>query len=412
MITLLSCQAGFGQGEGILFEDMSWEEVKTKARSEDKLIFLDAYATWCVPCKQMDAQVFSRQDVGSYFNDHFINFKMDLEKGIGPILAARYGVQKYPTLLFLTSDETLVHQSSGYHNAPKLITQGRVANEPQRITSALDQRYQDGDRKPDFLYDLTYKRYRLMDGSHKMIVEDYLDTQKNWKTKENLKFIFDFTEDFNSSLFPFLAENREAFYTAIPQSQVDHAIQIMVHTQIYNQPQPLDIQNVRAIYDRAYPDKADWMFFEYQSEQYLATENYADYASALVSFWKKYPCKDPQKLFFEAKQFNDWFTDQQHQLHAISFMKLAIELDPQPRYYLFLSELYQESGDKKLAKKSLKKYKRALRKTGLSCLSNPIFPIQTPILNCFSQVLDSYVIGLLKISSGPGDFQDSVISPC
>src|SRR5690554_7048278 len=39
---------------GIKFENLTFEEAIQKAKEENKLIFLDAYAVWCGPCKMMD----------------------------------------------------------------------------------------------------------------------------------------------------------------------------------------------------------------------------------------------------------------------------------------------------------------------------------------------------------------------
>lgn len=364
ILSLCIVQSIDAQRSGIQFEELSWEEVKVLAEEEDKLIFIDAYATWCIPCKQMDAQVFNRSDVGDFFNETFINYKMDLEKGIGPLLAARYSVQNYPAFLFLTPNETLVHKTSGYHNAPKLMTQAKQAAIPDKIVSAIDARYKEGDRKPDFLYDYTYRRYQMMDDSHHKIIDEYLQTQKDWTTPENLKYIFEFTEEFNSPLFPYLAKNRKTFYKSIKQEIVDQAIQIMVHTQIYNQSQPLDLETVKSIYGVAYPEELDWKFFQYQSKQYLATENYEDYAQALVEFWKKYPSKDPDMLYYEAGRFDEWFDDKIHKTKAIHFIQQALVLEINPKYYLKLADLYNQVGEKKLAKKTNKKYKKSLRKVG------------------------------------------------
>lgn len=347
---------------GVQFEGDTWEEVKARARSEDKLIFLDAYATWCVPCKQMDIQVFNRTDIGDYFNEHFINFKMDLEKGIGPILAARYNVSTFPALLFLTADETLVHKALGYKNAPNLMAEAKHASRPEQISQALDQRYDEGDRKPDFLRDYTYIKYKLMDGSHKPIIQEFIKSQKDFSSEANLKYIYFFTENFQSKMFPLLARHRKDLYPIYGNKEVDQTLQLMVHTEIYNHPQPLAIDKVRDIYATAYPDKADWMFFQYQSEQYLATENYRDYATALTDYWNKYPEADPDLLIKEAKNFDNWFQDKIHRTQAIRFVQQALEINEDPAYYDLLADLYQKVGEKKLAKKTTKKKKKLLRK--------------------------------------------------
>jgi len=71
------------------------------ARSQDKLVFLDVYTDWCMPCKMMDEDVFTDKRLGAFFNENFISYKVDAEKDSGPLLAELYEVLGYPTLLFL-----------------------------------------------------------------------------------------------------------------------------------------------------------------------------------------------------------------------------------------------------------------------------------------------------------------------
>jgi thiol:disulfide interchange protein len=63
------------QAEGIVFFTGSFEEAKKAAAAEGKLIFMDAYASWCGPCKMMSNNVFPLDNVGAYFNDQFYQLK-------------------------------------------------------------------------------------------------------------------------------------------------------------------------------------------------------------------------------------------------------------------------------------------------------------------------------------------------
>src|SRR5690349_8999327 len=70
----------FTYAQGIKFEDeLTWEQVKQKAQMENKHIFVDAYATWCGPCKKMDKEVYSDEKVGIFFNDHFISVRLQFD---------------------------------------------------------------------------------------------------------------------------------------------------------------------------------------------------------------------------------------------------------------------------------------------------------------------------------------------
>ena len=77
---------------------------------------MDAYTTWCGPCKRMAAEVFTEPEVGRFYNENFINVKIDMEKGEGIELARQYDVYAYPTLLFINGEGELVHRGLGYQD--------------------------------------------------------------------------------------------------------------------------------------------------------------------------------------------------------------------------------------------------------------------------------------------------------
>lgn len=114
--------------EGIKFFKGSWEEALEKSESEGKLIFLDAYASWCGPCKRMAATTFKNKEVGDFFNENFINFKMDMEKHKdGRRLSQKYRLTAYPTLYFVDATEAIAHKSVGGLNKSQALAFGKEA---------------------------------------------------------------------------------------------------------------------------------------------------------------------------------------------------------------------------------------------------------------------------------------------
>src|SRR5574343_1372641 len=83
------------KNSGIVFFEGTWEEALQKAKAEKKLIFLDAYASWCGPCKMMKRRTFSDPKVGEQFNKYFISVAIDMEQGEGPELARKFQVDSY-----------------------------------------------------------------------------------------------------------------------------------------------------------------------------------------------------------------------------------------------------------------------------------------------------------------------------
>lgn len=109
-------------GDGIVFKKRSFEDAKKVARKEGKLIFIDAYTDWCGPCKRMAATSFKDPKVAKVFNDNFVNMKVEMEKDTdGPILARKYRVVAYPTLLIVDANGKLVKQAVGMKSSAQLI---------------------------------------------------------------------------------------------------------------------------------------------------------------------------------------------------------------------------------------------------------------------------------------------------
>ncbi|WP_374755880.1 thioredoxin family protein [Larkinella soli] len=115
-----------GGEPGIQFTESSWRAVLKKAKAENKVIFLDAYASWCGPCKLLQKNVFTQKEVGDYFNKEFINVKIDMEKGEGPALSRQYPLEAYPTLFFIDGNGKVLKKVIGYQRPEELLTIGKA----------------------------------------------------------------------------------------------------------------------------------------------------------------------------------------------------------------------------------------------------------------------------------------------
>ena len=112
-------------GQGINFFHGTWEEALEQAAKEQKLIFVDAYAKWCGPCKRMAKNVFTQQVVGDYYNDNFINMKIDMEEGMGLSFRQKYRVSAFPTLFYINENGEIVKKSVGGKGIDGFIALGK-----------------------------------------------------------------------------------------------------------------------------------------------------------------------------------------------------------------------------------------------------------------------------------------------
>lgn len=111
--------------DGIQFTEASWKDILKKAKAEKKVIFLDAYASWCQPCKLLQKHVFTKKAVGELYNAKFINVKMDMEKGEGPALSQAYPLEAYPTLLFIDGNGRVLRKVVGLQTPENMLAIGR-----------------------------------------------------------------------------------------------------------------------------------------------------------------------------------------------------------------------------------------------------------------------------------------------
>lgn len=144
----------FVNAQGIVFEKGTFEECLIKAKTENKLVFIDFYTEWCGPCKRVSKEVFPKKDIGEFYNKHFVNLKIDAEKGEGPDIANKYKVDNYPTFLFVNHKGEIIHKKTGvskndsHHDIAEL---GKIAIDPNRNQYGMNKRYESGDRSSEFL---------------------------------------------------------------------------------------------------------------------------------------------------------------------------------------------------------------------------------------------------------------------
>lgn len=212
-------------GQGIQFETSDFQTALAKAKQENKLIFMDAYTTWCGPCKWMNKNVFSDERVGAYFNEKFINVKMDMEKGEGIELASRYEVTAYPTLLFINGEGELMHTSAGSRPAEDFLDLGHAANDPDRQFSTMKKRFDNGERSSEFLKLYTDVLTSAGMKNFDDVAQLYMDTQKDWTTAENMKFLFDYSEaSLDSKLFQYTLKHRASFIQLIGEEKFNQKL--------------------------------------------------------------------------------------------------------------------------------------------------------------------------------------------
>jgi thiol:disulfide interchange protein DsbD len=95
-------------------------------------MLVDFFATWCNPCKAMDAKTFRDPEVVRALEE-VVPVRIDAEGTepvhgyVGEALASRYRVVSYPTLILMDGDGREIARSRGYKSPTQFLAWLRSA---------------------------------------------------------------------------------------------------------------------------------------------------------------------------------------------------------------------------------------------------------------------------------------------
>lgn len=138
------CYSTLLSAQGINFEAITLKEAMAKASdpANKRLILMDCYTTWCIPCVQMAQEEFPKKVAGDYFNPKFVSVKFDMEKGEGKELARKYGVKAYPTFLLLDAQGNELNRVVGKATAEEFIEKVKTALDPKNSVQGMKAAYE------------------------------------------------------------------------------------------------------------------------------------------------------------------------------------------------------------------------------------------------------------------------------
>ena len=357
--------------QSIKFETGTFKEILEKAKKENKIVFLDAYASWCGPCKLMEKNIFTLKSVSDYYNTHFINAHFDMEKGEGREIAQKFGIRSYPTYLFLNGNGELVMKNFGYMEENDFLQIAKEASNPENTKFSLKERFEKGESDPDFLINVMRQSIETDYDFAKKASERYFKNKKAENfTKDDVGMLFYFirsTEDANYKIYQ---NSKTQILKFIPEniySEFDTNIKISKILEI-SLDREKNIIKDDYFFANAIPlvgkDEATKALNRMKINFYPATGNYAEYEKAALEYYKNPDETDTNELLKAAWHFSEYIKTPSSLKKAQEWAEKIVMKSETPESTYILAKLYKATGNKEGAKSYAEISKRLAEQSG------------------------------------------------
>ena len=343
---------------GIEFFHGTWEEALEKAALEEKVIFVDAYTTWCGPCKRMARNVFTDQKVGDFFNEKFVSMKIDMEKEDGIKFQQKYPVQAYPTLYFIDGKGKVVQKVKGAQTVDNFLSLGASILSKVDYSAEYAKLYEDGDRSPQLVHKYVKALIKSAKPSGK-VANSYLKSQDDLNSSENLQFMFDALVEADSRIFTQVTDRKELITSVVGGeeylTQIKKACGRTLKKAIKYSSEDLK-EEAKSKMKEHHPALSAQFSVKAEMDCSYAAKDADGFSKAIRVFQKKFASKDAGKLYNTSAQINQGFPDHAKlQMESLKLAKTASQLGGLPEYHLHYAEMLYKRNEKIMAIEEAKK---------------------------------------------------------
>ncbi|MDN5396022.1 MAG: thioredoxin family protein [Chryseobacterium sp.] len=355
--------------QGIKFEDSNFATILAKAKKENKLIFVDAYASWCGPCKLMVKNIFPLQTVGDFYNSHFVNAKIDMEKGEGVGLAKKYNVKAFPTYLFINGDGEEVHRTLGYVEEKDFIQFAKDAEDPNKRLTALKQKFENGEKDPEFLKNLAgLTIYNDSELAGKVL--DRYFQQKTSLDQEDVQMLLSGTQSTESPLYKIFQSKKAEIIKIFPEdkyAKFDKNIKLnTVLKKAYNADTKTWNDNYFLTESQKFltKDESEKILKRAKANRALKNKDIPTYEKLTLELYKDYSSMSSEELNSLAWDFFENVSSKTSLEKAVAWAQESVKKSENYANTDTLANLYNKIGDKKNAKIWAEKSVQLAKSTG------------------------------------------------
>ena len=129
------------------------------ALSDDKIIMIDFYTDWCAPCKLLDSDTFTNEEVIQYIDNNFIPIKINAESEYGMPLYEKFKGTGYPMIIFLDKEKNEIDRFYGFYPPNDFILKLNNILSGDHTFPDLLTKYKLGDNSSSTIFELAKKYF-------------------------------------------------------------------------------------------------------------------------------------------------------------------------------------------------------------------------------------------------------------
>ncbi|THV57713.1 thioredoxin family protein [Chryseobacterium candidae] len=352
------CAIAASAQEAIQFQELPYKDIIAKAKKEKKLVFIDAYASWCGPCKMMEKNVFTQKAVSDYYNTNFINARFDMEKGEGRDIASKFGVRSYPTYLFLNGEGELVSRNTGYMEESLFVAMAQDINSPGNKKGSLKDRFAGGEKDPEFLINIMKLNANSDYEFAKKASERYFQNKKKTEelTKDEIGFLLYFVKSSEDANYPVFSSRKAEIIKFLPEetyNEFDAQLKLgkIVEQSIDDKNKKInDDYFMKAAEPLVGKEAAVKKLNQTKLSYYEQNSNFPEYEKAALEYYKNSDAFDPNELLRAAWIFADHVKTPSSLKKATEWAEKSVMRSETSENTYILARLYHLTGNKEMAK--------------------------------------------------------------
>lgn len=359
--------------KGVQYFQGSWKETQMAAKQQKHIVFVEIYAENYAPSRLLN-DLLMEEPVAEYYNQHFINYRVDINSVVGNEFIKSYKVAAAGELLFFAPNGKIISRQAGATSVAQLNAIARSVIKQTTIDlNTMQEQYNKGYRAANFLYDFAYQLHEN-NRPNDEVINEYIKKEKllnHCTDTKDLRFVYDFSTDLRTNAMDVLLKNKSAFEYTFGKENIDKKITNAATVAAENAKTTKNAELLNKACDVVEKSKISnakdllfkmkWDYFETTKDNKSQVKLITEYMNGYAGYDSEVYYQKAIQLMYAAKtNMQDWKTAQK-------WFEKSITLDAGYQNQKDYARLLIKLGEGTKAKQVLTQALNAGRSKGIDC---------------------------------------------